>query len=159
MYRDELPISVYDNLIETLHEAIPVLNEYLRLRKTRMGLEELHLYDLYVDIVSDYRMELSFENAFALVKECLAPLGKDYTDKLQEAFDNRWMDVYPTKDKSSGAFSQGSLRNVHPYVLLNHVDDLNSAMTIAHELGHSMHSYYSNHTQPAPKADYSLFVA
>ena len=155
----EIPESVYDNLIETVHEYLPVLQDYLRLRKELLGLEELHLYDLYTPIVKGFRMDLPYEKAFDLVLEGLKPMGEDYIAKLQEARDSRWIDVYPSIGKSSGAFSAGSLREVHPYVLLNHNNNLDSAFTIAHELGHSMHSFYSNTNQPAPKSDYSLFVA
>ncbi len=155
----EIPESVYDNLIEAVHEYLPVLQDYLRLRKELLQLDELHLYDLYTPIVKDFRMDLPYGKAFDLVLEGLKPMGEDYIEKLKEARDNRWIDVYPSIGKSSGAFSAGSLRNVHPYVLLNHNNNLDSAFTIAHELGHSMHSYYSNTNQPAPKSDYSLFVA
>ena len=155
----EIPESVYDNLIEAVHEYLPVLQDYLRLRKELLQLDELHLYDLYTPIVKDFRMDLPYEKAFDLVLEGLKPMGEDYIEKLKEARDNRWIDVYPSIGKSSGAFSAGSLRNVHPYVLLNHNNNLDSAFTIAHELGHSMHSFYSNTNQPAPKSDYSLFVA
>ncbi len=155
----EIPESVYDNLIEAVHDYLPVLQDYLRLRKELLGLEELHLYDLYTPIVKDYKMELPYEKAFDLVLEGLKPMGEDYIAKLKEARDNRWIDVYPSAGKSSGAFSSGDLKDVHPYVLLNHNDNLDSAFTIAHELGHSMHSFYSNTAQPAPKRDYSLFVA
>ena len=155
----EIPESVYDNLIEAVHEYLPVLQDYLRLRKELLQLDELHLYDLYTPIVKDFRMDLPYEKAFDLVLEGLKPMGTDYIEKLKEARDNRWIDVFPSAGKSSGAFSAGSLRDVHPYVLLNHNNNLDSAFTIAHELGHSMHSFYSNTNQPAPKSDYSLFVA
>ena len=155
----EIPEAVYDNLIEVVHENIPTLNEYLRLRKEKMGLNELHMYDLYTPLVTDFNMELPYDKAFDLVLEGLQPMGEDYIAKLREARDGGWIDVYPSKNKSSGAFSMGSLSKVHPYVLLNHNDNLADTFTIAHELGHSMHSFYSNQAQPAPKADYSLFVA
>ena len=155
----EIPESVYDNLIDAVHEYLPVLQDYLRLRKELLQLDELHLYDLYTPIVKGFKMDLPYEKAFDLVLEGLKPMGEDYIEKLKEARDNRWIDVYPSMGKSSGAFSAGSLRKVHPYVLLNHNDNLDSAFTIAHELGHSMHSFYSNTNQPAPKSDYSLFVA
>ncbi len=155
----EIPESVYDNLIEVIHEYIPVLQEYLRLRKKLLKLDELHLYDLYTPMVKDFRMDLSYEKAFDLVLEGLKPMGEDYIAKLREARDGGWIDVFPSAGKSSGAFSAGSLRKVHPYVLLNHNNNLDSAFTIAHELGHSMHSFYSNQAQPAPKSEYSLFVA
>ena len=155
----EIPESVYDNLIAVIHEYLPVLQEYLRIRKKRLGLEELHLYDLYTPMVSGFDMKLPYEEAFELVLEGLRPMGEDYLEKLREARDGGWIDVFPSVGKSSGAFSSGGLREVHPYVLLNHNDNLDSAFTIAHELGHSMHSFYSNQAQPAPKSDYSLFVA
>ena len=155
----EIPEAVYDNLIQVIHEYIPVLQEYLRLRKKLLGLDELHLYDLYVPMIRDFEMKLGYEEAFDLVLEGLRPMGEDYLDKLREARSGGWIDVYPSVGKSSGAFSSGGLRKVHPYVLLNHNDNLDSAFTIAHELGHSMHSFYSNTNQPAPKSDYSLFVA
>ena len=155
----EIPESVYDSLIEAVHDYLPVLQEYLQLRKKVFGLEELHLYDLYAPMVSDFHMDLPYEKAFDLVLEGLKPMGEDYIAKLKEARDGGWIDVFPSAGKSSGAFSSGSLRDVHPYVLLNHNDNLDSAFTIAHELGHSMHSFYSNTNQPSAKSDYSLFVA
>ena len=155
----EIPEAVYDNLIAVIHEYLPVLQEYLRLRKRLLGVDDLHLYDLYAPMVKDFEMKLPYDQAFDLVLEGLRPMGEDYLDKLREARTHGWIDVYPSLGKSSGAFSEGSLRSVHPYVLLNHNDNLDSAFTIAHELGHSMHSFYSNQAQPAPKSDYSLFVA
>lgn len=155
----EIPRKVYDNLIAVIHESLPILQDYLRLRRKILGLDELHMYDLYCPLIADYEMKLPYEKAFDLVLAGLRPMGEDYTAKLREARDNGWIDVFPCKGKSSGAFSSGSLRKVHPYVLLNHNDNLDSAFTIAHELGHSMHSFYSNTNQPLPKADYSLFVA
>ncbi len=155
----QIPEAVYDNLISVVHEFIPVLNEYLALRKEKMGLDELHMYDLYTPMISDFKMELPYDKAFDLVLSGLTPMGEDYLNKLREARVGGWIDVYPTENKSSGAFSSGNLRNVHPYVLLNHNDNLSDTFTIAHELGHSMHSFYSNTNQPAPKSDYSLFVA
>ena len=155
----EIPEEVYDNLIAVVHESLPVLQEYLELRKKRMGLDELHMYDLYVPMVEGFEMKLPYEEAFELVLKGLRPMGEDYLEKLREARDQGWIDVYPNQGKSSGAFSAGDLSEVHPYVLLNHNDNLDSAFTIAHELGHSMHSFYSNTAQPFPKNDYSLFVA
>ncbi len=155
----EIPEEVYDNLISVVHESIPVLNEYLALRKESMGLDELHMYDLYTPMISDFKMELPYDKAFDMVLDGLVPMGEDYLAKLREARVGGWIDVYPSAGKSSGAFSSGGLRNVHPYVLLNHNDNLSDTFTIAHELGHSMHSFYSNSNQPAPKSSYSLFVA
>ena len=155
----EIPLSVYDNLIAAVHESLPSLTDYLKLRRERMGLSELHMYDMYAPLVDNFDMDLSYPEAYQLVLEGLAPLGEDYVAKLKEAYSGGWIDVYPNENKSSGAFSCGDLVRVHPYVLLNHNNNLTSAMTIAHELGHAMHSYFSNTHQPYPKADYSLFVA
>lgn len=155
----EIPLSVYDNLIAAVHESLPSLTDYLKLRRERMGLSELHMYDMYAPLVDNFDMDLPYPEAYQLVLEGLAPLGEDYVTKLKEAYSGGWIDVYPNENKSSGAFSCGDLVRVHPYVLLNHNNNLTSAMTIAHELGHAMHSYFSNTHQPYPKADYSLFVA
>ena len=155
----EIPEEVYDNLIAVVHEALPTLQEYLKVRKQALKVDELHMYDLYVPIVEGYEMKLSYEEAFDLVLKGLQPMGEDYLAKLREARDGGWIDVFPSEGKSSGAFSAGDLGDVHPYVLLNHNDNLDSAFTIAHELGHSMHSFFSNSNQPFPKNDYSLFVA
>ena len=155
----QIPEAVYDNLISVIHEYLPVLDEYLKLRKDILGLDELHMYDLYCSIVNDFEMDMPYDKAYDLVLEGLAPMGEDYIAKLREARDGGWIDVYPSENKSSGAFSAGGLGKVHPYVMLNHNDNLDCAFTIAHELGHAMHSFYSNEKQPAPKADYSLFVA
>jgi len=155
----QIPEKVYDNLIDVVHESLPILQEYLTLRKQVLGLDELHMYDLYVPMVSDFHMDMPYEKAYDLVLDGLKPMGEDYIAKLREARTGGWIDVYPSENKSSGAFSSGGLADVHPYVLLNHNDNLDSAFTIAHELGHSMHSFYSNTNQPSPKRDYSLFVA
>ena len=159
LYNNEIPLAVYDNLVSVIHEYIPVLQDYLHLRKSLLNLDELHLYDLYCPMVAGYEMDLPYDKAFDLVLEGLKPMGEDYLAKLREARDGGWIDVFPSVGKSSGAFSSGSLAKVHPYVLLNHNNNLNCAFTIAHELGHSMHSFYSNTNQPFPKADYTLFVA
>ena len=154
----EIPEKVYDQLLEAVEDALPALAEYLTLRKQKLGVEELHLYDLYVPMVGDYEMKMTYAQAFELVCEGLAPLGEEYIAKLREGYEGGWIDVYENKSKRSGAYSWGCY-GVHPYVLLNHSDDLLGAMTLAHELGHSMHTYYSNLHQPYAKANYSLFVA
>ena len=154
----EIPESVYDNLLTEVENALPAMTEYMNLRKKKLGVDTLHLYDLYVPMISDYDMKLTFPEAFELVCEGLAPLGEEYIGKLREGYANGWMDVYENKNKRSGAYSWGCY-GVHPFVLLNHTDDLLGAMTIAHELGHSMHTYYSNQAQPFVKSNYSLFVA
>ena len=158
LFPDEIPLSVYDNLIAVIHESLPALNEYITLRKPAMNLDEVHLYDLYASVVDDYDMHLPYPEAYQMVMEGLSPLGTEYQAVLKSAYEDGWIDVYSNKAKSSGAYSWGAY-GVHPYVLLNHRDDLDSAMTIAHEMGHAMHTYYSNLHQPGPKANYSLFAA
>ena len=154
----EIPESVYDNLLTEVENALPALTEYMNLRKRALGVDALHMYDLYVPMISDFDMKLSYPEAFELVCEGLSPLGEDYIAKLREGYAGGWIDVYENKAKRSGAYSWGCY-GVHPYVLLNHSDDLGGAMTLAHELGHSMHTYYSNLNQPYVKSGYSLFVA
>lgn len=156
--QNEIPLSVYDSLLKEAHKAFPVLDRYLRLRKKALKLKDLHLYDLYVPITDDFTMDLPYPKASKLVKKGLAPLGEEYGKLLDRAFSENWIDVYETKGKRSGAYSWGTYDS-HPYVLLNHTDSINGAMTLAHELGHAMHSYYSNQAQPYEKAGYSLFAA
>lgn len=158
LYPDEIPLSVYDNLLSAVDAALPDLNRYLSLRKKALGVDELHLYDLYVPVVKDVQVKLSYPEAFKLVKEALAPLGADYQAVLQRAYDENWIDVYENKAKRSGAYSE-SCYGTHPYVLMNFEEGLDSTSTLAHELGHAMHSYHSDKAQPYPKAGYSLFVA
>ena len=154
----EIPESVYDNLLLAVEGALPALTEYLRVRKKMLGVDELHLYDLYVPMIADFDRKLTYPEAFELVCEGLAPLGGEYIAKLREGYAGGWIDVYENRAKRSGAYSWGCY-GVHPYVLLNHTDDLGGAMTLAHELGHSMHTYYSDRAQPFVKSQYSLFVA
>ena len=154
----EIPEAVYDNLLSAVEKGLPALGEYLDIRREKLGVAELHLYDLYVPVIDDFDMKMTYPQAFELVCEGLAPLGGEYIAKLREGYAGGWIDVYENKAKRSGAYSWGCY-GVHPYVLLNHTDDLGGAMTLAHELGHSMHSYYSNQAQPFPKSHYSLFVA
>ncbi len=154
----EIPESVYDNLINEVENALPALDEYMQIRKKKLGVDELHLYDLYVPIISDFDMPITFPEACELVCEGLSVLGDDYVNTLRDGFKNGWIDVYENKGKRSGAYSWGCY-GVHPYVLLNHSDDLGGAMTLAHELGHAMHTFHSNKAQCFEKAGYSLFVA
>lgn len=158
LFPHEIPESVYDNLLAEVEKALPALNEYMGIRKQQLGVDTLHLYDLYVPMIGDFEMKMSFGEACELVCEGLAPLGEDYIEKLREGFKGGWIDVYENKAKRSGAYSWGCY-GVHPYVLLNHTDDLGGAMTLAHELGHALHSYHSDHAQCFAKAGYSLFVA
>ncbi len=153
----DVPTSVYLNLIEAVHQNLDKMHRYVRLRKKLLGVDELHFYDVYTPLVSDVEKECPIEEAKQAVYEALAPLGEDYRKVLKEGFDNRWIDVYPNVGKISGAYSAGAA--VHPYVLLNHTGTLDSQFTLAHEMGHALHSYYSNKTQNPVDANYVIFVA
>ena len=154
----EVPVSVYDSLIESVHANLDKMYRYVALRRRLLGVDELHMYDVYTPIVPDVAEEISFEQAKATVLDALAVLGEDYTAMLREGFDHRWLDVYPNVGKRGGAYSSGIARP-HPYVLLNQTDDLDSQFTIAHEMGHAMHSYLSCKHQPVCTSDYVIFVA
>ena len=149
---------VYDNLIKAVQGAFPIMHDYIRLRKEAAGLKEQHMYDIYVPLVEDAEIKLDFEKAYDLVIEGLAPLGKDYQALLRKAKDERWMDVCENAGKRSGAYSSGVF-DTHPYVLLNYQETTNDIFTIVHEMGHALHSYKSNKTQPYAKADYTIFLA
>ena len=155
---NEVPTDVYLNLIEAVHGNLDKMYRYVRLRKKMLGLDELHMHDVYVPIVGDVAVKVPYEEAKKTVLEALAVLGEDYTDLLKKGFDERWIDVYPNEGKRGGAYSSGSGRP-HPYVLLNHKDNLDSMFTLAHEMGHSLHSWYSTKNQPVSTADYVIFVA
>ncbi len=154
----EVPVPVYLNLIEAVHANLPAMYRYVALRKKLLGVDELHMYDVYTPIVADADAEIPFEQAKETVLEALAVLGKDYTDLLREGFANRWIDVYENVGKRGGAYSSGN-SYPHPYVLLNHKDNLDSQFTLAHEMGHALHSYHSCKYQPTCTADYVIFVA
>lgn len=158
MFNENVPECVYTNLIESVNDNCRYVHEYVAYRKRALGVERLNMYDMYVPIVEGAEMSLPFEEAFELVKKGLAVLGDEYVSLLQKAKDERWMDVYETENKRSGAYSWGSY-STKPYVLLNYSATMHDIFTIAHELGHSMHSYYSNHTQPYSKSGYAIFVA
>lgn len=158
LFAGNVPVALYDNLIAAVHEALPVMRAYLDLRREVLGLEELNLYDLYVPIVSDDGEEMTFERAKALVTEALRPLGEEYRRLLARAFDEKWIDVYENQGKTTGAYSSG-VYGVHPYVLLNFAGKLDDAFTLAHELGHAMHSWFSDAAQDYVNHDYSIFVA
>ena len=153
----EVPVQVYHSLIEAVHNNMDKMYRYMALRKKRMGLEELHMYDLYPPIVTEASAEIPFERAKETVLEALSVLGEDYTAILKEGFENRWIDVYENEGKRGGAYSAGGFP--HPYVLLNHKNDLGSQFPPAHEMGHSLHSYYSCKNQPLCTANYVIFVA
>ena len=154
----EVPVSVYMNLIEAVHANMDKMYRYVALRKKLLGVSELHMYDVYTPIVSDAATEISFEQAKETVLEALAVLGDDYVAMLKEGFENRWIDVYENVGKRGGAYSSGAARP-HPYVLLNHKDNLDCQFTLAHEMGHALHSYLSCRNQPISTSDYVIFVA
>ena len=154
----EVPVSVYTNLIEAVHANLDKMYKYVALRKKLLGVDELHMYDVYTPIVPDAAVEINFEQAKKTVLEALSVLGEDYTDMLKEGFANRWIDVYENVGKRSGAYSSGFGRP-HPYVLLNHKNNLDSQFTLAHEMGHALHSYLTMKNQPVNTADYVIFVA
>ncbi len=154
----EVPVPVYLNLIEAVHNNLDKMYRYVALRKKMLGVDELHMYDVYTPIVADADAAITFQQAKETVLEALAVLGEDYIALLQEGFDNRWIDVYENVGKRGGAYSTGSGRP-HPYVLLNHKDNLDSQFTLAHEMGHALHSYHSTKYQPTNTADYVIFVA
>lgn len=149
--------QVYYNLIEAVHENMESMYKYVRLRKKLLNVDELHMYDLYVPMVADAERNIPFSEAKTNICEALSVLGKDYTDLLNEGFSNRWIDIYENTGKRSGAYSSGC--RVHPYILLNYKNNLDSEFTTAHEMGHALHSYFSNQNQPVINADYVIFVA
>ncbi len=158
LFGNEIPTEVYLNLIEAVHQNLPAMYRYVALRRKLLKLSELHMYDVYTPIVADAAATIPFAEAKATVLEALAVLGEDYTALLKEGFDHRWIDVYENVGKRSGAYSSGNAYP-HPYVLLNHKDNLDSMFTLAHEMGHALHSYHSCHSQPVSTADYVIFVA
>ena len=154
----EVPTEVYRNLISAVHGNLDKMHRYVSLRKKLLGADELHMYDIYTPIVADAARKIDYEEAKSTVLEALSVLGEDYVDLLKTAFNNRWIDVYENVGKRSGAYSSGQ-SFPHPYVLLNHKDTLDSMFTLAHELGHAMHSYHSAKYQPISTSDYVIFVA
>ena len=157
MDRTNVPVSVYDNLIEAVHQNMDKMHRYVRLRKKLLGVDELHFYDVYTPLLKDVDKHIPYEQAKQTVFDALAPLGDDYRTILKNGFDHRWIDVYQNEGKRSGAYSAGTV--VHPYVLLNYTGTLDSQFTLAHEMGHALHSYLSNKHQNPIDADYVIFVA
>ena len=152
-----VPLSVYDNLIEAVHRNLDKMHRYVRLRKKLLGVDQLHFYDIYTPLVQDLNKSIPYEQAKQTVYDALLPLGEDYRRILKEGFDNRWIDVYENRGKRTGAYSAGT--KVHPYVLLNYTGSLDSEFTLAHEMGHALHSYLSNKHQNPIDSDYVIFVA
>ena len=155
---EDVTPKVYENLINAVQNALPVMHDYIRLRKEVTGLKEQHMYDIYVPLVNDAEIKMPFEKAYDLVVEGLAPLGKDYQELLRKARREGWIDVCENAGKRSGAYSSG-VYDTHPYVLLNYQETTNDIFTVAHEMGHALHSYKSNGNQPYAKADYTIFLA
>ena len=158
LFKDEISIDVYNTLVNTIHENLNVFHKYYDLKKKFLNLDEFHLYDVYVEMVKDYDKKYSFDEAKQIVINALSVLGNDYIETFKKAFDEKWIDIYPNKNKRCGAYSGGSY-DTKPYILLNYQGTLNDVSTLAHEGGHSMHSYYTRTNQPIQYGDYPIFVA
>ena len=158
LFGNNVPVTLYDNLIEAVHGALPAMREYIDLRRARLGLDDINLYDLYAPIVDDVEIDMPYEKAKEIVRAALSPLGGEYQGLLDRAFNEKWIDVYENPGKATGAYSMG-VYGAHPYVLLNYAGQLDDAFTLAHELGHAMHSFFSDRQQDYANHDYSIFVA
>lgn len=156
--QNNISLSVYDNLINSIHKNLDSMHKYMDIRKRALGVEELHMYDLYTPIVKDVDFKIPYEEGVELVKKSLAPLGEEYMEVVEEGFSSRWIDIYENRGKKSGAYSGGSYDS-KPFILLNYHDTLDNVFTTAHELGHSIHSYFTRKTQPYVYGNYSIFVA
>jgi len=156
--RNNIPEKVYDNLVETINDRMDLLHRYVSLRKKMLGLDDMHMYDIYTPLVKDVSAKYSYEEGQDILIDGLAPLGEEYIERLKEGFNNRWVDVEENKGKRSGAYSSGAY-GTNPYVLMNWQDNLNNVFTLAHEFGHSLHSYYTRENQPYRYGNYSIFVA
>ncbi|MCX7984168.1 MAG: oligoendopeptidase F [Bacteroidetes bacterium] len=156
---NNIPTKVYTTLIENVNKHLPTFHRYLKLRQRLLGVEQLHYYDLYAPLVKEADLHYSYEEAQTIILKSLQPLGENYVAVVQRAFNERWIDVFPNEGKRSGAYSNGSAYDVHPYILMNYNGKYDDVSTLAHELGHTMHSYLSNTTQPYPLAQYPIFVA
>ncbi|WP_193571439.1 oligoendopeptidase F [Paenibacillus psychroresistens] len=158
LYGDNISKDVYTNLIDTIHESLPLMQRYTKLRKKLLKVDELHMYDLFAPLVDEFKMDITYDEAKNMVLESLKPLGESYLKVLKQGFNDGWVDIYENEGKRSGAYSWGAF-GTHPYVLLNHKDNLNSMFTLAHEMGHAMHSYLSDSNQPYREAQYTIFLA
>ncbi|MGM7636179.1 oligoendopeptidase F [Bacillus sp. Hm123] len=155
---NHIPETVYDNLVTTINKHLPLLHRYIKLRKKVLGVDELHMYDLYTPLVKDVKMKVGYDEAKEYMVKGLAPLGDEYINVLKQGLDHRWVDVVENKGKRSGAYSSGAY-GTHPYILMNWQDNVNNLFTLAHEFGHSVHSYYTRASQPYVYGNYSIFVA
>jgi oligoendopeptidase F len=158
LFADNVPLSVYENLLSTVKSHLKPMHKYLTLRKELLNVEELHMYDIYTPLISEVNKTISYDEAYETMKKGLSPLGSEYIQLLEQAKTDGWIDVYENEGKRSGAYCSGAY-GTHPYVLLNHKDNLNSMFTLAHEMGHAMHSYYSDTNNPYLYAQYTIFVA
>ena len=158
LFRDDVSVDVYNNLIDSVHGHIDYIYDYYKLKKEILGLDELHLYDVYVPIVNDYDKKFDYEEGKSIILKVLEVFGEEYLNKVKEALDSRWIDVYPTKAKRTGGYSGGSY-DTYPYILLNYQDKYNDMSTLIHEMGHSMHSYYSRTYNDYQNSEYRIFVA
>lgn len=158
LFSDNVSVDVYDNLIKTAKSNIKPMEKYLTIRKDMLGVEELHMYDIYTPLVKDLDLTITYEEAYETMKKALAVLGDEYAGKLNDAYSGGWIDVYENEGKRNGAYQSGPY-GVHPYILLNHKDNLNSMFTLVHEMGHAMHSYFSDKHNPQIYAGYTIFVA
>ncbi len=159
LFYNNIPVEVYHSLVENVNKNLPTFHRYLRLKQRLMGLDTLKYSDLYAPAVADVELHYTYEEAKQMVLDALEPLGTEYTDVVKYAFANRWIDVYPTAGKRSGAYSTGGAYDVHPYILMNFTDQYEQVGTLIHEMGHTMHSYFSNKTQPFNRSYYATFVA
>ena len=159
LYPNNIPVEIYHSLVNNVNESLPAFHRYLKIKKRMMGVDTLKYLDLYAPVVKNVDIKYSYEEATKIILEALKPMGTEYVSTVKKAIDERWIDVYPTPGKQSGAYSNGSNYDGHPYILLNYNNLYDDLSTLAHELGHTMQSYFSNKTQPYPKADYETFVA
>lgn len=156
--QDNVPTSLYENLIAQIHNSLPTLHRFLDLKKRMLGVDQLHYYDLYASIVKDVEVTYNIDDGQQLLLKTLEPLGKEYVETVKTGFENRWVDYMPTPNKASGAYENAAYE-VHPYLLMNWTDDYDSLTTLTHEAGHALHSYFTNKTQPYAKSNYPIFVA
>lgn len=158
MAHSNIPVSVYDGLVDTVHSHLDAMYRYVALRKKMLGLDEIHYYDVYAPLVGGLELTYTYDEAKEMVKKAVKPLGEEYVKNVQRAFDERWIDVYPNTGKSGGAYSAGTFDS-NPYIMMNYTGTIDSVSTLAHEMGHSQHTLLANTHQPAQYANYTLFVA
>ena len=156
---NDIPVAVYQSLVDNVNKNLPTFHRYLAIKKRMLGVDTLKYYDLYAPVVKNVELKYTYDEGRKLVLDALAPLGNEYIETVKKAMNDRWMDIYPNPGKRSGAYSNGGAYDVHPYILLNYDDSYSAVSTLAHELGHTMQSYFSNKTQPYPLAGYKTFVA